>query len=150
MADVIASEYRLSTEDALKRFVATVLEKVGIARPDAAVVADVLVAADLRGIESHGVARLESYYVIEGELLVEIEGAQTLAGPGTSAVVKAGQVHRFEVASPTVRFIVATDGTSASGFFRDLSANAPGLPTPENLPQIIEVAKRNGLTSPLF
>ncbi len=30
---------------------------------DAAIVADVLVAADLRGIESHGVARLESYYV---------------------------------------------------------------------------------------
>src|SRR5512136_215025 len=30
---------------------------------EAAIVADVLVRADLRGVESHGVARLERYYV---------------------------------------------------------------------------------------
>jgi quercetin dioxygenase-like cupin family protein len=102
------------------------------------------------GPPPHAHPWLESYYVIDGELMVEIEGAQTVAGPGSSAIVKAGQVHRFEVMTPTARFIVATEGTSASRFFRDLSANAPGAPTPENLPEIIEVAKRNGLTSPLF
>lgn len=63
MADVATTEYQLSTEAKLKRFVADVLEKVGVARDQAEVVGDVLVAADLRGIESHGVARLESYYV---------------------------------------------------------------------------------------
>jgi LDH2 family malate/lactate/ureidoglycolate dehydrogenase len=63
MADVITSEYRLATEPGLRTFVATVLEKVGVPAEDAATVADVLVAADLRGVESHGVARLESYYV---------------------------------------------------------------------------------------
>ncbi len=56
-------EYRLSTEPKLKNFVRTVLTKTGVAEADAAVVADVLVAADLRGVESHGVARLQSYYV---------------------------------------------------------------------------------------
>jgi hypothetical protein len=45
---------------------------------------------------------------------------------------------------------VATTGDRASVFFRDLSQNAPGAPTPENLPGIVEVAKRNGLTSPIF
>jgi LDH2 family malate/lactate/ureidoglycolate dehydrogenase len=59
----VDSEYRLSTEPKLKSFVVEILTKVGVARPDAETVADVLVAADLRGIESHGVARLESYYV---------------------------------------------------------------------------------------
>jgi LDH2 family malate/lactate/ureidoglycolate dehydrogenase len=59
----VDTEYRLSTESKLKSFVAEVLTKVGVAKPDAETVADVLVAADLRGIESHGVARLESYYV---------------------------------------------------------------------------------------
>ena len=59
----VDTEYRLSTEPKLKHFVAEVLTKVGVAPADAATVADVLVAADLRGIESHGVARLESYYV---------------------------------------------------------------------------------------
>lgn len=63
MADAATTEYQLSTEPKLKHFVAEVLEKSGVARDAAEVVADVLVAADLRGIESHGVARLESYYV---------------------------------------------------------------------------------------
>ena len=63
MADAATTEYQLSTEQKLKDFVATVLENVGVAPEHARVVADVLVAADLRGIESHGVARLESYYV---------------------------------------------------------------------------------------
>jgi LDH2 family malate/lactate/ureidoglycolate dehydrogenase len=59
----VASEYRLAGEQQLKRFVADVLAKVGVAPGDAATVAEVLVSADLRGIESHGVARLETYYV---------------------------------------------------------------------------------------
>lgn len=59
----VATKYHLSTEQKLKHFVAEVLERSGVARAHAEVVADVLVAADLRGIESHGVARLDSYYV---------------------------------------------------------------------------------------
>jgi LDH2 family malate/lactate/ureidoglycolate dehydrogenase len=59
----VDAEYRLSTEEKLKAFVNAALTKIGVAAQDAAVVADVLVAADLRGIESHGVARLESHYV---------------------------------------------------------------------------------------
>lgn len=63
MADTATTEYQRTTHDKLKRFVAEVLEKSGVAAEPAAVVADVLVASDMRGIESHGVARLESYYV---------------------------------------------------------------------------------------
>jgi quercetin dioxygenase-like cupin family protein len=110
-----------------------------------------LVEGDLgSGPPPHAHQWLEAYYVLDGKLLVEIGGEQTLTEPGTSAVVKAGEVHRFEIATPTARFIVATEGKGASAFFRDLSSNAPGAPTPENLSQIVEVAKRNGLTSPLF
>ncbi len=63
MADVATTEYRLSTEQKLGDFIASVLEHVGVSPEHARVVGEVLVAADLRGIESHGVARLESYYV---------------------------------------------------------------------------------------
>ncbi|MDP9018141.1 MAG: Ldh family oxidoreductase [Candidatus Eremiobacteraeota bacterium] len=63
MAEVATNEYALSTEPKLKDFVCTVLQNVGVDAHAAQTVADVLVAADLRGIESHGVARLESYYV---------------------------------------------------------------------------------------
>lgn len=63
MSDVTTSQYQLSTEERLKRFISAVLEKVGVPTDHARVVGDVLSAADLRGIESHGIARLESYYV---------------------------------------------------------------------------------------
>lgn len=59
----VSTTYQLTTEEKLKHFIIEVLERSGVARAHAEVVADVLVAADLRGIESHGVARLESYYV---------------------------------------------------------------------------------------
>ena len=63
MADATTTEYQLASETKLKAYVAAVLEKFGVAPAHAAVVGDVLLAADLRGIESHGVARLNSYYV---------------------------------------------------------------------------------------
>jgi L-2-hydroxycarboxylate dehydrogenase (NAD+) len=63
VAQAAQAEYRISPEAKLKRFVAQALEMVGVAASDARTVADVLVAADLRGIESHGVARLESHYI---------------------------------------------------------------------------------------
>ena len=63
MNQAIDTEYRLSTERKLQDFIRVVLTKVGVSRPDAGIVADVLVAADLRGVESHGIARLGAYYV---------------------------------------------------------------------------------------
>ena len=92
MADVITSEYRLATETGLKHFVATVLEKFGVTAEDAATVGDVLVAADMRGIESHGVARLESYYVnrIRAGLLEVRPKIETVRETATSALLDAG------------------------------------------------------------
>ena len=47
--------------EALKRFCMDVFQRLGVPAEDAAITADVLVAADLRGIDSHGVARLRRY-----------------------------------------------------------------------------------------
>lgn len=102
------------------------------------------------GPPPHAHPWLEAYFIPDGSVRVELDGQHFLAGPGTSVVVPAGHVHRFDVASSTARFLVATTGDRASVFFRDLSRNSPGVPTPENLPGIVEVAKRNGLTSPIF
>ncbi len=56
MADKI-----LIQEKALRTFCEQVLMKLGVPPADAQVTTDVLVLADLRGIESHGVARLQRY-----------------------------------------------------------------------------------------
>lgn len=54
-------EYVLVDADALRAACAELLEANGVPRDKAAVVADALVDSDLRGVESHGVLRLESY-----------------------------------------------------------------------------------------
>jgi len=45
----------------LKKFVSSVFESIGCPEEDAHLAADVLVSADARGIDSHGVARLAGY-----------------------------------------------------------------------------------------
>jgi len=58
----MSTEQRLHIDaTALTQFAAAVLEAKGVASADAAITADVLVQADLRGIVSHGVARLRRY-----------------------------------------------------------------------------------------
>jgi L-2-hydroxycarboxylate dehydrogenase (NAD+) len=45
----------------LKKYVSSVFESIGCPEEDAHLAADVLVSADARGIDSHGVARLAGY-----------------------------------------------------------------------------------------
>lgn len=52
---------RRISSDLLKKFCATVFQKMGVADQDAKITAEVLVAADLRGVASHGVAHLKRY-----------------------------------------------------------------------------------------
>jgi len=55
MADIIVDDERLA------KFCTEVFVKLGVPRKDAQITSDVLVASDLRGIPSHGVARLMRY-----------------------------------------------------------------------------------------
>jgi L-2-hydroxycarboxylate dehydrogenase (NAD+) len=48
--------------EAARHFISQVLTRLGTPPEDAAISADVLVASDLRGIESHGLGRLKYYY----------------------------------------------------------------------------------------
>lgn len=93
----------------------------------------------------------EAYLGLEGHVEVTIGDHTTTIGPGDVAVAPAGTLHCYRVASERARFRVVTSGHRASQFFADMSRNAaPGLPTPESLPVIIDIARRNGLSSPLF
>jgi len=47
--------------EALKRFATDVFARTGMPKADAAVVADVLVWANLRGVDTHGVMRIPRY-----------------------------------------------------------------------------------------
>ncbi len=63
MVDQVALQEKVIVQEAkLKDFCNRVWMKLGVPQNDAGITTDVLVLADLRGIESHGVARLPRYY----------------------------------------------------------------------------------------
>src|SRR5690606_3235059 len=48
--------------ETLQEFMREVFTRIGVPAEDAAICAEVLIASDLRGIESHGIGRLKMYY----------------------------------------------------------------------------------------
>lgn len=57
----MSEEYRRVKVEDLHQFVCAVFQRLGVPSEDAKICADVLLAADLRGIESHGVSRIILY-----------------------------------------------------------------------------------------
>jgi L-2-hydroxycarboxylate dehydrogenase (NAD+) len=57
----LSADFRIVLAEPLTEFCQRVFEKMGVPPQDAFITADVLVLADLRGIDSHGVARLRRY-----------------------------------------------------------------------------------------
>jgi hypothetical protein len=129
MADVITAEYRLAKETGLKSFVQTVLEKVGVTTEDAAIVADVLVAADLRGVESHGVARLESYYVsrLRNGQMEPRPNVQTIRETATSLLVDAGNGLGHPTAKRTMERLLDKAGETGAAFGAVRGSNHFGI-----------------------
>ena len=84
---------KIRTPEAAERdFIVRALRALDVSDSDARDVADVLVAADLRGVESHGIARLETFYVrrIEAGVVSARPTYRTLADRPTQFALDAG------------------------------------------------------------
>jgi quercetin dioxygenase-like cupin family protein len=92
----------------------------------------------------------EGYVIVEGELLIGSDAGETTARAGDRWLVPGGTTHWYRIVSDTARFLVGTGGQGAGRFFADMAAHVPGPPTEDTMGTVIEVAKRNGLSSPLF
>ena len=81
-----------TTADDEHRFIREALEAADLAAADARTVADVLLAADVRGIESHGIARLRWFYVDRLRLgtVEKRPVTTTLRETGTTLALDAG------------------------------------------------------------
>lgn len=93
----------------------------------------------------------ETFYVIDGELLLHIDGAEQIAGPGSIAAIPRGMPHAFLVTSESARWIafVTPGEASAEAFFRQAgepapSRTAPPAGTPLDIEGIVEAGKRTG------
>lgn len=100
------------------------------------------------GPPPHSHPWIEMYYVLDGQVAVTIENAEHLVERGHVVNVPAGVLHAYRITSDTARFLVVTSPEGAGAFFSDVDANVSAMP--ESAPTLIEVAKRNRLSSPIF
>jgi len=121
-----------ATSDALKRFAAEIFSRAGLPQGDAAVVADVLVWANLRGVDTHGVMRIPRYVdLIESgdmnprpairvqketpaSVLIEADRA---AGPVAMTRAAAEAVRKARDAGVGLALARATTHTAALGYY---------------------------------
>lgn len=111
------------------------LVKVGPADSNNLLAAFHLVAPPMSGPPRHVHTREDEwFYVLDGELVFELDGACTTIGAGGSVWMPRGVVHAYQnFTAHEARLLIVTVPGRFHDFFVDLSAAAPpgGLPDPE-------------------
>jgi LDH2 family malate/lactate/ureidoglycolate dehydrogenase len=125
------------TADALRGFAAAVFERTGMSEADAGIVADVLVWANLRGVDTHGVVRIPRYFnLIEAgdmnprpAIAVRSEtpasvliDADRAAGPVAMTRASAEAARKARNAGVGLALVRATTHTAALGYYTSAAA----------------------------
>jgi quercetin dioxygenase-like cupin family protein len=96
---------------------------------------DVMTEGKVTPLHSHPEAD-ETVYVLEGEILVEIDGVQTPVAAGGMTFTPRGTPHAFLVVSDTVRVLTMQAPGIGQAFYRDASA-----PAVEGTPATFDLAR---------
>lgn len=111
------TEYVHITIEALQRFCQQVFQACGLSAEDAAIAADVLVAADARGIPSHGTARLPRYVNgLETGVVRPGAAVEVVMDTPMSLVVDAHGAMGAPVSARTMRQIIAKAQKNGAAF----------------------------------
>jgi quercetin dioxygenase-like cupin family protein len=93
----------------------------------------------------------ETIYVLDGELIVHLDGVEHSAGPGSVAAIPRGTPHAFLVTSASAHILafITPGDRNAEAFFREggeaaLTRSAPPAGTPLNIPRLVDAGKRTG------
>lgn len=101
-----------------------------------------LVAPPMSGPPRHVHSREdELFYVLEGDLVFELDGTRYPVGPGGTVYLRRGVVHAYQnFTSADARLLIATTPGAFSEFFVELSAATPsgGMPDLEVLGALSE------------
>ncbi|MFC3518668.1 Ldh family oxidoreductase [Streptomonospora nanhaiensis] len=112
----------------LRDLVARIFTAAGLTGPDADTVADHLVQADLRGVDSHGVSRTAIYVERLGQGLIAARPKpRTLTQTPVSALVDAGNGHGIVAAEQAMRTAVAKAEESGVGMVAVRNSNHCGM-----------------------
>jgi L-2-hydroxycarboxylate dehydrogenase (NAD+) len=124
----MAGEQPIVQAEALKNFCVKIFQKLDVSKEDATVTADVLLAADLRGIPSHGVARLRRYVdgLRSGIMLAHPQIKTVVETPAT-ATIDAGAGLGQPVAHAAMEKAIEKAKTVGSGFVTVRNSNHYGI-----------------------
>ena len=114
--------------EALKDFCVRVFQKLDVPLEDARITADVLVAADLRGVDSHGVARLRRYVDgLQTGIMVARPAQRVITETPTTALIDAGAGLGQPVSYGAMRRTIEMAKKYGSGFVTVRNSNHYGI-----------------------
>jgi L-2-hydroxycarboxylate dehydrogenase (NAD+) len=112
----------------LKAFCVRVFEKLDVSEEDVHIAADVLVTADLRGVDSHGVARLRRYVDgLRNGMAVAHPQERVVAETPTTAVIDAGAGLGHPVSRRAMEKAIQKAKDYGSGFVTVRNSNHYGI-----------------------
>jgi quercetin dioxygenase-like cupin family protein len=90
----------------------------------------------------------EAFYVIEGEIVLNVEGRERVVGAGGFTFAPRGCSHAFVVTSPRARLLCIQTPGSGQAFYRDASrpTTEPGT-GPVDFDRLQQVAVETGATT---
>ena len=123
----MADEIRV-TKDDLTRFCVAVLEKLGVPRRDAEIVAEVLVVADLRNKGSHGVARFGRYVDgLKKGVMVPTDRSKIVRETATTALIDGGASLGQVVGHRAMELAIRKAKEHGTGFVTVRNSNHYGI-----------------------
>lgn len=129
MSVVAENDYALVDGPELVRFVARILERFGVRPEDARVTGEVLAAADRRGVESHGVSRLDAYYVdrLRTGTMLPAPDVTVVRETPTTIVLDAGNGLGQPASERAMRAVIEKARTSGVAFGAVRNSNHYGI-----------------------
>ena len=109
---------------------------------------EVVVAHSPQGADviAHRHPWAESYYILDGQLDVQIGARIHHVGPGDFVTIPARAVDGFTVTTATARFLHVSIGPGATDAFRELDQRLPEpVAGPDDIPVMLDVAARHGI-----
>lgn len=87
----------------------------------------------------------ETFYVIEGEFLFEVDGKQFKGGPGCLVQAPRGLPHAFQnISAAPARMLTIVQPAGLDAFFAELNAAIRGLPEPD-MSVVVPIFEKYGI-----
>jgi quercetin dioxygenase-like cupin family protein len=113
--------------DSFQFFDLTFIQKISADNTNSGWVMNEITGELGNGAPLHSHPWSETFYMLEGEMEVQVGNRKALATPGTLMFVPENVAHSFRICSPTTR-VLEIIPASAEGFYREGGEKVPTLP----------------------